>query len=224
MSKKNNKGILCQIINSMWIGLTVVGMGWIGFLLVGKKGENKKWTRAGVFYAVAQCSLLFLIAILENGTLRTNIAIAWIILAFVTFVHAMIIRSDYINRRRRILTGISDENIKPAYIDKSDLKETEIEDEAEHIEDGWTLDVNCCAEKELVKLPGISVVQAKKAVEYREKNGGFSSMTEFYKVIDLKPHFVVQNKNHLVCTAYDDDNKEKAADTPDDKKGRILDI
>ena len=47
MSKKNNKDILCQIINSMWIGLTVVGMGWIGFLLVGKKGENKKWTRAG---------------------------------------------------------------------------------------------------------------------------------------------------------------------------------
>ena len=54
------------------------------------------------------------------------------------------------------------------------------------------VDINCCTQSELMTLPGIGVVQAKKAMEYREQNGGFRSLDEFVEVLQIKPHFAVQ--------------------------------
>lgn len=54
------------------------------------------------------------------------------------------------------------------------------------------VDINRCTQSELMSLPGIGVVQAKKAMEYREQNGGFQSLDEFVEVLQIKPHFAVQ--------------------------------
>lgn len=54
------------------------------------------------------------------------------------------------------------------------------------------LDLNACSEEELRTLPGISLVEAKKAVEYRASHGGFASVDEFIDVLGIKPHFAVQ--------------------------------
>ena len=54
------------------------------------------------------------------------------------------------------------------------------------------VDINRCTQSELMTLPGIGVVQAKKAMEYREQNGGFRSLDEFVEVLQIKPHFAVQ--------------------------------
>ena len=54
------------------------------------------------------------------------------------------------------------------------------------------VDINHCTQAELMQLPGISVVLAKQAMEYRAANGGFRSVEEFVEKLHIKPHFAVQ--------------------------------
>lgn len=54
------------------------------------------------------------------------------------------------------------------------------------------VDINHATQAELMTLPGIGVVQAKQALEYRAANGGFKSVDEFVEVLRIKPHFAVQ--------------------------------
>ena len=55
-----------------------------------------------------------------------------------------------------------------------------------------SIDINSCTTEELMTLPGIGIVQAKQAMEYRTQHGGFRSVDEFIDVLMIKPHFAVQ--------------------------------
>lgn len=54
------------------------------------------------------------------------------------------------------------------------------------------VDVNRCTQSELMSLPGMTVAQAKRAMEYRTEHGGFRTLDEFVDVLGIKPHFAVQ--------------------------------
>ena len=56
------------------------------------------------------------------------------------------------------------------------------------------LDINSATEKELLSLPGINVVTAKKIIKYVEKNNGFKTFEEFFQKIKIKENFVEQIK------------------------------
>lgn len=103
------------------------------------------------------------------------------------------------------------------------------------------IDINTCTEKDLASLPGVSIVAAKKAIAYRDKNNGFVSEQEFYKVAGIQLHFVKQIKDKICCgnefieTPQIDDGHEETTiaseiateiDTAPakEKKGRVLDI
>ena len=103
------------------------------------------------------------------------------------------------------------------------------------------IDINTCTEKELASLPGVSIVAAKKAVAYRDKNNGFSSEQEFYKVAGIQLHFVKQIKDKIICgnefveapQVVDSQEETPAASevateietaVTKEKKGRVLDI
>lgn len=103
------------------------------------------------------------------------------------------------------------------------------------------IDINTCTEKELASLPGVSIVAAKKAIAYRDKNNGFSSEQEFYKVAGIQLHFAKQIKDRIFCgeevanTSQSDDSYEKPDVVSEvtteidpaptkEKKGRVLDI
>lgn len=57
---------------------------------------------------------------------------------------------------------------------------------------GSVIDINTCTQAQLQELPGISLVQAKRAMEYRAQHGGFRSVDEFVEELKIKPHFAVQ--------------------------------
>lgn len=87
------------------------------------------------------------------------------------------------------------------------------------------LNINACDEQSLSKLPGVSVVAAKKAIEYRNQHNGFASAFEFYETAGIKPHFIVQLEDLIVCgdvvsaeTVSSDDLHKN------ERKGRILDL
>ncbi|MBR3439204.1 MAG: helix-hairpin-helix domain-containing protein [Clostridia bacterium] len=61
------------------------------------------------------------------------------------------------------------------------------------------IDINNCSEEELSKLPGVSLSLAKKAIQYRNKNGGYNSADELFQLLELKPHFVAQLRDYITC-------------------------
>ena len=43
-----------------------------------------------------------------------------------------------------------------------------------------------------MKLPGVSVAMAMRAMQHREEIGGFATVDDFVDYLGLKPHFAVQ--------------------------------
>ena len=56
------------------------------------------------------------------------------------------------------------------------------------------LDLNKATEAEILALPGVNIVMAKKALKYIEKTGGFKSVDEFIQKLKIKDTFVEQIK------------------------------
>jgi hypothetical protein len=61
------------------------------------------------------------------------------------------------------------------------------------------VDVNTATARELETLPGFSRALAQKAVEAREKNGGFTSEQDFAAALDLAPHIFQRLRGRIVC-------------------------
>ena len=84
------------------------------------------------------------------------------------------------------------------------VKETKakIEEKKYEVDLGATndnlLDINTASEKDITALPGVSVILAKKIIKYRETQGGFENLEEFYKEMKIKPHFIEQ-LSKLIC-------------------------
>lgn len=117
------------------------------------------------------------------------------------------------------------ETAKPSHVSQAAVPQT-----AEQLE---PLDINNCTEQELSSLPGVSVVQAKKAVEYRRVQGGFFTVDEFFQAVALKPHFIVQLEGKLLCGPYQQEDAvtpqtdsvtDTAKTVPTAKSGRKLDF
>lgn len=105
------------------------------------------------------------------------------------------------------------------------------------------LNINTATEAELLALPGVNIVIAKKALKYIERTGGFNSVEEFIEKMKIKNIFVEQIKN-LTCVALEDnsennktneenmeeennvDNVEETQSTyiPHTDNGRIIDL
>ena len=98
------------------------------------------------------------------------------------------------------------------------------------------LDINSATEKELMALPGINIVTAKKIIRYIEKNNGFKNFEEFADKMKIKENFVDQIKSvtcinpKIVIKKESGDEKEESISTedsviiPDLQDKRIVDI
>lgn len=80
------------------------------------------------------------------------------------------------------------------------------------------IDINRSSESELIALPGINVVLAKKIIKYREEHQQFYSVDEFLRVMKIKPHFAKQLKNLVTVTKINAKKVKKA------KRERIIDF
>ena len=97
------------------------------------------------------------------------------------------------------------------------------------------LDINSATEKELMALPGINIVEAKKIIKYVEENNGFKTFEEFVKTMKIKKNFIDQIKS-VTCinpkvqdifseTSQDDSTLiEDSSLIPDSQNKRIVDI
>ena len=72
------------------------------------------------------------------------------------------------------------------------------------------LDINTATEEQIAALPGLTVIDAKKALSYREKNGEFQSADEFFEVIQAKPHVMVRLQNRVQVTPIHQSNASES--------------
>lgn len=72
------------------------------------------------------------------------------------------------------------------------------------------LDINTATEEQIAALPGLTVIDAKKALSYREKNGEFQSADEFFEVIQAKPHVMVRLQNRVHVTPIHQSNASES--------------
>ena len=93
------------------------------------------------------------------------------------------------------------EQIKEHFVEKEQQRVAQapiignVQEKIEHS----IIDINSCGESDFVSLPGVSIVMAKRAIQYREEHNGFSSKEEFFDTIQLKPHFIVQIQEMVEC-------------------------
>lgn len=80
------------------------------------------------------------------------------------------------------------------------------------------LDINLAEEAELAKLPGISIILAKRIIKERDVNGGFKTLDEFYSKMKIKPHFQKQ-LNDMICI-----NEQHRSSQNNSDSERIIDF
>lgn len=64
------------------------------------------------------------------------------------------------------------------------------------------IDINSANEDELSSLQGLTIVDAKKAISYRDEHNGFNNMDEFFDCINAKPHIIVALEKQLTVGEY----------------------
>lgn len=79
------------------------------------------------------------------------------------------------------------------------------------------IDINSATEEELAGIPLFTIIDIKRVIEYRNKNGGFNSKSEFYDVINAKPHIVAKLDNvitigEIMNTPIKNNNKKRKID------------
>ena len=213
-----NRGRKWELKNSRWIVWAFLpGLNFIAFLVIGIKAKNLKW----ILYGEANllCFLLFFIfasGIEEHTVFTTTLALLFCMLFYYGIYLAFKWRKEYLIRRE-ILLGENkgdikwiDINMGKSLISKFEVKpnlnsSVNVENLTPEYEKETSnkLDINKCLESELIDLPGISVVTAKKIVNYCDSNNGFNSFDEFIELMDIKPHFAIQLKDLVIVIPRD---------------------
>lgn len=82
------------------------------------------------------------------------------------------------------------------------------------------IDINMATAAEIAILPGINLIIAKKIVEFRDKQGYFTSEEDFLKQANVKEHFVEKIKSMIIVKQPE---QTKPNDNNEDQ-GRIVDL
>lgn len=73
---------------------------------------------------------------------------------------------------------------------------------------GGKVDINTCTADELASLPGLNLVDGKKAISHRAEIGGYKSVEEFVWFLGIKPHIAAPLHDLLVCGGKSEGKKE----------------
>ena len=69
------------------------------------------------------------------------------------------------------------------------------------VPDAPALDINIATEEDFAALPGLTIIDAKRAAAYRSEHGSFADTDEFFTAISAKPHIIVRLQNRVTCAA-----------------------
>lgn len=197
------KGFFWEIWNSLWILLSFWWIPWAGFLYIGKRARNRKWTMYAVIYAVLELLMFILCGFNYMPTLG---AVGLIVLYVSGIVYSFLVRKEYLIAREYIITsGIEElenerlrESIRNSFENNNKEVETvEIKEEPETVDyseylysENKKININISTKEELLALPGVNSEIAEKAINFRTKFGGFASTREFVEILQIDSRYL----------------------------------
>lgn len=250
MGQITNRGLIWELLNSWWIIPSFIFISWIGFFYIGIKAKKKMWVNIGFAFLLVFIFMVTSQSYFEKIGIWEVILLTYffggIVLAFIVRKEYLI-RFDMLqkanvsqiennNIRNRLAEEFLQKGIavdgsgsrkieetmdagKEVFSDMNNIIQPSY-NEPNPLGDSKPIDINSCSIESLSNLPGITMILAKKAINYRNENNGFTSVKEFYKVIELKPHFIAQIDNKLICNKLAED----AHSTDNSQVGRSLDL
>jgi hypothetical protein len=183
---------------SWWVWLPLVTFGiatWAAFVYVGRRARKRSWTRLGVGY-LGLIVAGFALVVPDSDPWVTLGGFAIIFAWIGGFVHALIIRSEYLqlvqspdqalldaaDARVRVREGalqlVHDDPVraKALGVGRPDIDLSF---------DGGLVDVNSAPAQVIARLPHADEKLAERIVSVRERVGGFSSIQDLGLVLDL---------------------------------------
>jgi hypothetical protein len=167
-------------------------LGWLAFLYAGMRAKNLRWAGyAGLYFIPV--ALFF--ASPDESRVEDYLIAAVVIAWPISFIHSLVIRQEYLDRRNLI----DDPSLRQARLAAlrrefagtvaRSSPELALESGIGRLEQGFDeaglVDVNHASVEELERLPGLDRETAKRIAFARKEIGGFSSADELGHLLDL---------------------------------------
>lgn len=236
-----------RIFGSWWVLLSfIMFFCGLGLIFAGVRTKYKKWTISGLIYMISSwVSVSF-------GAFGIFLVI-WVI----SIAHTIYIRKEYFmrlkilqdskeiieaqrqhkdkelfNKMYKDILGEDKHNIYNTIESNSSekLEEKKSEKLNKDIKEIQKLDINTCSDAELSQIPGIGIILSKKAMDVKREQGGFTSMDEFYEILNISSEKKNKLDLYLECVVdksvkelqYEEDNK--ASEAKNKSMGRKIDF
>lgn len=234
---------LWELINSWWLIFPfTIYLNWMAFLYIGVTARHRKWIFYGIMYAIPVILYQVFLETSEPISLRFEIILSavWLIGVF-SIVHAFFLRKEYLIRLE-VLKEVKKDKLKKEILHEYDSNENtsltnqdpskntekqNIATDSNEFNKDFTyksisskVDINTDSEDLLMKLPGVSLILAKKAVQLRESGVYFDSAEDFGLALGLKPHIVKKIEPYVVIKPLNNVPTQTTSKT----KGRRIDI
>lgn len=238
MGKITNKGKAWEWRNSLWMLWTFFTLGflnYISFFYVAHKVKQRKWFKAGLIYAALFIFMIVTTEIFPEDHWFYDLAftiyfVGWI----VSIIHCIKIRPEYLLRleavqatgkneldelKRKIAMEYGTKKEKELASQEQKKRELKVTEEKKEDKPISVVSINDATVEELGKIPGIGTLFAKKIVDVREQEGGFTSLDHFVAALNIKPHVLERIEPYLSFP-----EKEVVEEPKKKATGRIIDF
>lgn len=150
------------------------------------------WGYFGVFGA------LFIVFAFCSLVLMNDVAEVMLMILFISHVFSlsllMNIRAKYLKfidskeMHNAVAAGVLKSNSEAAPPNTELGSSASLSASAPSISSRTPLNINTCSEEELIALPGLNIIDAKRTISLREQNGDFESIEDFIAALHIKPH------------------------------------
>lgn len=152
--------------NWKWL-LAVPVVNWLGLLVAGQQARKSEWVRWGIIYAVLSSAVLGI-------SLVTDSLLGWFIfwsIWTVVAVHSLRIEPEYQNRLNLLHNPQQRLTSEQQMLTAREL--------------GMSIDINRCSVDDLLRLPGVTLLEARRIVEIRRSGGPYFSADELQERTDV---------------------------------------
>jgi DNA uptake protein ComE-like DNA-binding protein len=213
-----SKGKRWELLHSLWLGWVIFSFGllsWAAFLYIGIRAKQRKWVLWGLAYVAV--GIVLAIALPDTTTNTFVSFVVWLI----AIVHVFQARREYLVRLEVLQSsGVAPNTAQRPKIGPQYGANTSSAPSSEEAAaaSSWTslghsvpsaqmfkssqpaditsstVDLNSASEQELATLLGLGTIMAKRAVSFREAQGGFRSVEDFGRVLNLEPDAVERQR------------------------------
>ena len=112
MAMVTRRGLIWELLNSIWIIFSFLGLPFISFLYIGTKTRTTKWKVTAVVYFLIYAVSIVLICI-SSYDMSMIFALVWLLSLLIGLIHSFLVRKEYLIRRDYLLNnGVEEQELE----------------------------------------------------------------------------------------------------------------